>query len=184
MSKIIPALYLTVCFLLPYVFPQTSQSVELTDREKKEVVYRMYLEYKKDFPKVKDISAAEAKEKQRLGEKVLFVDVRQPQEIAVSTLLDAISKEEFLASADKYRDYIVIGYCTISYRSGLFAAELLTQGRTIYNLKGGILGWVHEGGHIFHNGKETKRLHVYGEKWNYAPSGFKTEMFSFWQRFF
>ena len=57
-------------------------------------------------------------------------------------------------------------------------------GRTVYNLKGGILAWVLEGGAVYDADGESKRIHVYGKEWNYAPADYETVTFSFWQRLF
>jgi sodium/bile acid cotransporter 7 len=86
----------------------------------------------------------------------------------------SITDEMFLENLEQYRDHIIIGYCTISYRSGKFARELINkQGITMYNLRGGLLAWVHEGGSVIDLKGETKRIHVYGRKWNLAPSAYK-----------
>jgi len=86
----------------------------------------------------------------------------------------AVTEEQFLGNIEQYKNRIIIGYCTISYRSGKLAQELVNkQGITMYNLRGGLLAWVHDGGKIVNSKGETKRIHVYGRKWNLAPSGFE-----------
>jgi rhodanese-related sulfurtransferase len=42
-------------------------------------------------------------------------------------------------------DLLVVCYCTVGYRSGRYAADLLAQGLQAANLQGGILAWVSEG---------------------------------------
>jgi hypothetical protein len=36
-----------------------------------------------------------------------------------------------------------------------------------------MLAWVHEGGKVIDQKGETKRIHVYGRKWNLAPASFE-----------
>lgn len=164
--------------------PQVSLSdSQLSDDQKKEIVYRMYAGYKKDFPTVQDISPQDAMALLKSGE-VVFVDVRKSDEMDVSRLPNALSQEEFLKNPARYADKKVAGYCTISYRSGKFAEEMAKQGITIYNLTGGILAWTLEGGKVYDARGETKRIHVYGPKWNYPPRGYEAVTFGLLQRVF
>ena len=144
----------------------------LTDQEKRREVETMYENYKKDFPDVSDISAEEALALTRQSMPV-FVDVRDPSEQAVSMLPGAITEKEFLKDPAAYRDRTVIGYCTISYRSGKLAEKLQEKGIHMLNLRGGILAWIHAGGKIYRDGKITNKVHVYGKTWNLAPSGYE-----------
>lgn len=109
----------------------------------------------------------------RKNQKVIFVDVREVKEQEVSMLPGALTKEEFLNNLQKYEDEIIIGYCTISYRSGKLARKLAKQGITMLNLRGGMLAWVHDGGKVYDQYGETKRIHVHGRKWNLAPKGYE-----------
>jgi rhodanese-related sulfurtransferase len=156
----------------------------LSDAQKKEVVYAMYAGYKKDFPAVTDISPQQAMTLLKTDE-VVFVDTRKPAEMKVSMLPHAITQNEFLSHPEKYTGKTVVGYCTVSYRSGVFAREMAEKGISVRNLEGGILAWTLEGGKVYdENGKETNRIHVYGKKWNYAPAGYKPVMFSLWEQMF
>jgi sodium/bile acid cotransporter 7 len=156
----------------------------LTDTRKLQIVYDMYANYRKDFSTVDEISPREASGLLKSDQKVVFVDTRQPEERAVSMLPHAISKQTFLNSRDQYDGYTIIGYCTISYRSGLFARDMSREGVVIYNLKGGILAWTLEGGKVYDTGGVTQRIHVYDKRWDYAPAGYETITFTFWQRLF
>ena len=115
---------------------------------------------------------------------VLFIDTRKPSEMKVSMLPGALSKEAFLKDPLKYRDLTIIAYCTISYRSGDFAVRMSNKGIDIYNLEGGLLAWVLEGGKVYDAGRETKRVHVYGKKWNYLPKEYEPVFFSFFEKYF
>jgi sodium/bile acid cotransporter 7 len=155
----------------------------LSDAQKKEAVYTLYREYKKEFPEVMDIMPQEA-----MGlfarDKIVFVDTRGEKEMRVSMLPRALSKEEFLQDPDKYKGKKIVGYCTISYRSGLLAKKLAEKDITLYNLVGGILAWTLEGGKVYDEKGETKRIHIYNEKWNYPPDGYEPVQFGFFERLF
>jgi len=156
----------------------------LTDAEKKAIVYRMYADYKKEFPSVADITPGEAMALVKTGP-VLFVDTRSAPEMAVSTLPGAVSEAQFRAHTASYRNHTIIAYCTISYRSGKFAEEMAGKGIAVRNLTGGILAWTLEGGKVYDGrGEQTRRIHVYGKKWDFPPAGYESVAFGFWDRWF
>ncbi len=170
--------------VLMVFLPQAGVSGEgLTDAQKKEIIYRMYDNYRKDFQDVSEISPEEAMRLSREG-RVLFVDVRKQEEMAVSMLPGAISEIEYLKDPAGYQDYTVVAYCTIGYRSGMFAKEMAQKGLSVHNLSGGILAWSHEGGKVYDGKAEIKRLHVYGKKWDYPPSGYESVKFGLFGTFF
>lgn len=144
----------------------------MSDAEKKKRVQELYRGYKRDFSKVEDITPEEAIRLHREG-KALFIDVREKREQAVSMIPGAIPEEQFLKSYQGFDGKILIGYCTISYRSGKLAERLAHRGIRIFNLQGGLLAWVHAGGQIVDQRGETRRIHVYGPKWNLAPAGYE-----------
>ncbi len=171
-----------ICLIVP--LPGLGRQV-LTDAEKLERVYALYAAYREAFPAVKGIAAKDALQMLKNGQKLVFVDTRSPEEREVSMLPQAISKETFLAaSSAAYGDSVVIGYCTISYRSGIFARDLVGTGREIYNLEGGLLAWILEGGKVYDRDGATWRVHVYGDKWNLAPDGYEMIVFPLWKQFF
>lgn len=105
--------------------------------------------------------------------RVVFVDVRDPDEQAVSMLPGALTGAQFLAAPHKYREKIVLCYCTIGYRSGLFVRKHGAGFPHLYNLCGGLLLWLHAGGTVEQNGSKTRHVHVYGPKWSLQPEGYK-----------
>ncbi len=144
----------------------------MSDAEKKKKVEELYRGYKKDFSQVEDVTPEEAMRLYREG-KALFIDVREKREQAVSMLPGAIPEEDFLKTSQVVDGKILIGYCTISYRSGKLAERLARWGIRMLNLQGGMLGWVHAGGPIVDRTGESRRIHVYGPKWNLAPAGYE-----------
>lgn len=140
-------------------------------------ILKMYSQYKdRAFPSVYDISPEQVfKIMKRL--EVVFLDIRGPEEQSVSMIKGAITEAQFFDELDSYKNRTVIAYCTISYRSGILTEKLGKKGIHIINLRGGLLAWVHAGGRLHKNGKEVKKLHVYGRKWDLAPAGYESLMF-------
>lgn len=171
-----------VLALVMVMCPRDGLVAPRSDSQKKQAVYQMYAGYKQDFPEVSDITPREAMRLLARKEKVVLVDVRSPEEQQVSMLPGAITREEFLRHLDHYRDHVIIGYCTISYRSGKLAQDLRKQGIPMLNLQGGLLAWLHEGGQVYSQGVETRQVHVYGKKWDLAPARFQTVRYrlTFW----
>lgn len=159
----------------------TSGEPPLTDEERKSRVYAMYADYKREFPEVVDISAREA---MSLAEKggVVFVDTRTPEERKVSVIPGAVPQDAYEAAPERFAGKTVVAYCTISYRSGLFARDWGRRGTDVRNLAGGILAWTLEGGTVSDGDGPTRRLHVYGRKWDLAPEGYETVVFGWWRR--
>jgi len=147
-------------------------SDDLSDKDKRQKIDYMYAGYKKQFPEVRDISPQKVMALRSEGKTVL-IDIREPREQQVSMLPGAITEKEFLNDPTKYKDAVKIAYCTISYRSGKFAQKLQKKGIIVYNLKGGMLAWVHAGGNVFNQNGETHRIHVYGRKWDLGPKGYR-----------
>jgi rhodanese-related sulfurtransferase len=103
------------------------------------------------------------------------VDVRESSEQQVSMLPGAIPVEEFERTLEKYRDRIIVTYCTVGYRSGVYARKLREQGLDAFNLRGSILLWLHSGRQVVDgDGRSTRRVHVYGSEWDLDPEGYES----------
>ena len=145
----------------------------LSDAEKSQQVMAMYADYRENFPGIAEIEAAAAVA--LVGNPdVVFVDVREPGEQAVSKIPGAVPSEIFLEGLEHFRGQRIIGYCTISYRSGKLAAKLGRKGITMTNLEGGLLAWVHAGGPLVRGNRPVQEMHVYGRKWDLAPQVIET----------
>lgn len=131
----------------------------------------MYEGYRKEFPKIEEITAEEFLRRSS-KETFVLVDVRTDKEMKTSVIPGAISKSEFDAKRANLQKVPIIAYCTIGYRSGLFAKELATTGVLVYNLRGGILAWAHAGQLFSSSTGTTRTAHVYGEQWNLLPTGY------------
>lgn len=146
----------------------------MTDEQKRSAIAEMYRGYHKDFPDVADISSDELV-KLREHADVVLVDVRNPDEQAVSMIPGAITKEEFERRKDELRDKPIVVHCTIGYRSGVYADDLAKEGIAAKNLEGSILSWAHAHQPLIDpkSGQPTKRVHVYGREWDLLPEGYE-----------
>jgi len=103
------------------------------------------------------------------GSPPILFDVRSDKERAVSVIAGAISDADAIPEGAE-----VVVYCTIGLRSGISARELRERGVNALNLRGGILAWIADGGGVVDaNGTPTRRIHVYGRRWNVLPEGFE-----------
>lgn len=139
-----------------------------------ERIEEMIADYQRVFPDVPGIDAS-ALRAALDADAVVLVDVRTLEERATSTIPGAISREEFEERAHELRGSAVVTYCTIGYRSGAYAEQLLGEGWDARNFVGSLLAWTHAGGDLVDSeGQPTQRLHVYGERWDLAPDGYET----------
>jgi len=147
--------------------------IALEEQEKHEKIQKIYYKFKKEFPQTPDITPHELLIWKKKN-KVVLVDVREAKERKVSMIPGAISQKEFLKKHDYYKDnkMIVVSYCTIGYRSGLFSKKLRAAGFEAYNLKGSILGWTFIGGELVNDGGITKKVHTFNRKWNFVADGY------------
>lgn len=143
------------------------------DAGKRARIAELYRGYREKFPDVPGISPQELSG--RLDDPdLVLVDVREPEERAVSTLPGAISREELAERSDELAGRRIVTYCTLGYRSGLVAESLREQGWDATNLEGSILGWTHAGGDLVDaEGQPTRRVHVYSKRWDLAADGYE-----------
>ncbi|MGB5135155.1 MAG: rhodanese-like domain-containing protein [Prochlorococcaceae cyanobacterium] len=141
-----------------------------------EVERRYAAFHRRLFPAVPDISVAEwlrAGGPAGPGRRAQLVDVRAAHEQAVSILPGAISRQAFERDRERYRGQLIVPYCTIGLRSGLYAQRLIDEGFMARNLAGSVLAWAHAGQPFEVGGRSTRRVHVYGADWNLLPSGYE-----------
>ncbi len=125
------------------------------------------------FPDIPEVDAPEAMAWIDTAA-VTLVDVRAPRERAVSQIPGAIPEAVFEQRLDEFEGRPVLFYCTIGYRSGLATKRWRRRGIEAFNLRGGILAWTHAAGPLVDpNGKPTRRVHVYGKRWNLLPPGWE-----------
>lgn len=101
---------------------------------------------------------------------LLLLDVREPEEYAVSHLQDAQpapSKDEALkALQGAPSDQRIVLYCSVGYRSSKLAQFLMKKGYTeVYNLEGSIFAWANEGRPVYRGKERVKVVHPYDKTW-------------------
>lgn len=156
---------------LGFSHPLCAQSSE-SDQKKLETVRKVSQQFAGKFPDAVEISPVEAMARSDQKE-VIFVDVRSAEEMAVSMLPGAVTREAFEKNPGIADGKTAVAYCTIGARSGAFSQEMNRKGIRVLSLSGGMLAWLLEGGKIYHDGVETNRVHVFGDGWNYLPEGYK-----------
>lgn len=146
---------------------------KLSESERRARIDQLYREDREAFPGVPEVSAEELAELLRTR-KVVLVDVREDEERRVSTIPGAVPKAELERDPSRYRGRRIVTYCTIGYRSGLYAADLRRRGFDAWNFAGSLLAWTYAGGPLVDAaGAETRRVHVYGRKWNLVADGYE-----------
>jgi rhodanese-related sulfurtransferase len=115
---------------------------------------------------------------------VVLIDVREAEEQALSQLPGAISKadfEELCTASQQWREtkdhvpIVLVPYCTIGYRSGLYARSLKARfpDSEVRNSEGVVM-WTHDVGKLVRDGAPVSEVHVFGARWDYCAAGFTT----------
>ncbi len=121
---------------------------------------------------VPTISAEQIRELQNSKgwtDRSVIVDVRDKTETDVSVIPGAITKSEFEENSQLYKGKVVIAYCTVGHRSGIYGKKLASMGWHVYNYKGSILDWCQiQLPLVSHDGEVTNRVHTYSSKYKVA----------------
>lgn len=127
---------------------------------------------RKRFPEVRQLSTGELASWliDTNRPKPVLLDVRRPEEFAVSHLRSARRVDpgagpgvlkEILAT-----NVPVIVYCSVGYRSSELARRLIKAGITnVFNLEGSIFQWANEGRPIVNEYGPTNKVHPYSTRW-------------------
>ena len=126
---------------------------------------------REEFPAVEHIAIADLE--QRLGNsaagEMLLVDVRRPEEFAVSHLRGAVNLEDpdaIMALAEQQGTDQIVLYCSVGYRSARMAQALETKdGLSIVNLEGSIFEWANSGRPVFVGQEAVTRVHPFDRRW-------------------
>mmetsp|Transcript_20681 Transcript_20681/g.52118 ORF Transcript_20681/g.52118 Transcript_20681/m.52118 type:complete len:225 (+) Transcript_20681:104-778(+) len=122
------------------------------------------------FPTCPEVGPRELWDRMQRGEAdFVVVDARRPEEQEVSMLPGSVTQEEFEADREAHRGKTVFCYCTVGYRSGIFADKLRQEGLEGVNLRGSIMAWTLEGLPLVRRSEgaeaETKQVHTFGKQW-------------------
>ena len=128
-------------------------------------------EVRADFPEVRQISTDSLAT--RLGKEAappLLLDVRTPEEFAVSHLAGAVrvdpDAQDFPALAALPRDVPIVTYCSVGYRSSRTAERLQRLGFTsVSNLEGSLFRWANEGRPVYQGGERVEAVHPFDTLW-------------------
>ncbi len=157
----------SVSFLLfcpTWLFAAESASLQADLLNKVEALYQDIAPKVADVPTI-DVASAKAAD-------AILLDVRSVQERAVSIIPGAITETEFRRSYQVQPKMVVV-YCTIGYRSGVRARELIAEGIDARNLRGGILAWIAQGASLHDSvGNATQQVHVYDKAWAVVPPNY------------
>ncbi|MEM6611295.1 MAG: rhodanese-like domain-containing protein [Cyanobacteria bacterium P01_C01_bin.72] len=170
--KLRQTIFFTVALLILTTSLGCQNTKILTDQERQVKIETMYRQYAAQFPQVKGITVTELQQLQQKQQLVL-IDVRTPEEIAVSQIPGAITAEEYAANLEQYQDLLAIAYCTIGYRSGLYAQKLAQQGIEVLNLEGSLLAWSHTGGELVNAEGATNKVHIFGRQWRLTAENYE-----------
>jgi len=119
----------------------------------------------------KKITVLELKEMISQKQGILIIDTREESEFNVSHIYGATNVgyqkfdiNSFFKSVPKGKK--IVTYCSVGYRSGVIADQLMRNGYDVYNLWGGIFEWVNQGNDIYSNeSRKTKQIHAYDKNW-------------------
>ena len=154
--------------------PDTAVGAKSAENKKQvDHMERMFTRYHERFPTVREITVEELRAVTD-PDRFLLVDVRTPEEQQVSMIPGAVTRAVFEEKGDAFTNRTVVAYCTAGYRSGQYAEELQKKGVEVLNLRGSILAWCQAGLPLeTTDGKPTRRVHVYGKRWNILPDEYE-----------
>ena len=100
------------------------------------------------------------------SQQFLIVDVRDKVETDVSTIPGAITVAEFEQTQQDHQGKKIITYCTVGYRSGIYAQKLRAIGWNAWNYQGSILDWCNNQLPVVTpSGRDTNRVHTYNSRY-------------------
>ena len=100
---------------------------------------------------------------------VLLIDVRSPEEFAVSHLRGAINRgnaAQIVQALEERKAARTVLYCAVGFRSSRLAQILSGRGVAgVMNLEGSMFQWANEGRPIYRDERPVQEVHPYGKRW-------------------
>jgi len=122
-----------------------------------------------EIPTISAEQIRELQNSEAWTDRSVIVDVRDKAETDVSVIPGAITKSEFEENSLQHQGKVVIAYCTVGYRSGIYGKKLASKGWEAYNYKGSIIDWCeNQFPLVSFDGEETNRVHTYSSKYKVA----------------
>lgn len=125
---------------------------------------------RKRFPQAPQLSTDELAARLASGEKIVLLDVRKPEEYAVSHLPGAVRVDPGAAPSlppGIDSDAAVVAYCSIGWRSSKWVEGLRDHGVDAMNLEGSIFQWAAEGRPMERGHEPTSVVHPYSRLWGW-----------------
>lgn len=105
----------------------------------------------------------------RPPERLVILDVREPEEYAVSHLRGALSVDPSHPDVEGLSippASTVVVYCSIGYRSAAIVDDLKNAGvDEVYNLEGGLFEWANQGRAVYREEKPVHEVHPFNRWW-------------------
>lgn len=103
------------------------------------------------------------------SDRTLVVDVRRPEEYAVSHLQGAVNLQDadaILRQVQAQAATEIVVYCSVGYRSSRMAQTLQQKGwQRVANLEGSIFEWANSGRPVYRNNQPVQVVHGYNNTW-------------------
>ena len=122
-----------------------------------------------EFPGLPTLTTTELQNAISADRPVLLLDVRAPDEFAISHLQGAQRADTvetavaILATADP--DALVVAYCSVGYRSAALVQELRDRGIDAANLEGSIFRWANENRPVYRGANPVREVHPFDDSW-------------------
>jgi len=122
-----------------------------------------------DFPTVRSISTQVLQHRLRNPTVApVVIDVRAPEEFAVSYLPTAINLTSVTEIAERFPDKQaeIVLYCSVGYRSAVLAEQMVGMGYTkVRNLHHSLFEWANNGYPMINSEGATRYVHPYNRRW-------------------
>lgn len=123
-----------------------------------------------EFPSARQMGAAAVAAQMNGPTAPLLLDVRTPEEYAISQLRGAILAPDLdsalRALAGRNQSSMVIVYCSVGWRSSRLAQALQAAGYgEVYNLEGGLFTWANEDRPVYQGDRRVRVVHPYNDDW-------------------